>query len=167
MKIHDNSFQTPYSVGVEDFFEVRFQLIMLWLLLIVFQDLTDPALVTSITIVLVGCYHCISLKSFLHFQPARHTGPDVMSFVWKGDKRSWLNLQNVSLKSLFSCPKIVKYLSYLLLWQKIPFFSEPKLDQIGLFCPFSIFSLNKLLINWSKNDTCTVFQWKNGLISLS
>ena len=30
MKLHDNSFQTPYSVGVEDFFEVRFQLIMLW-----------------------------------------------------------------------------------------------------------------------------------------
>ena len=25
-----HSFQTPYSVGVEDFFEVRFQLIMLW-----------------------------------------------------------------------------------------------------------------------------------------
>ena len=31
MKLHDNSFQTPYSVGVEDFFEVRFQLIMLCL----------------------------------------------------------------------------------------------------------------------------------------
>ena len=29
MKLHDNSFQTPYSVSVEDFFEVRFQLIML------------------------------------------------------------------------------------------------------------------------------------------
>ena len=30
VKINDNSFQTPYSVVVEDFFEVRFQLIMLW-----------------------------------------------------------------------------------------------------------------------------------------
>ena len=29
VKLHDNSFQTPYFVGVEDFFEVRFQLIML------------------------------------------------------------------------------------------------------------------------------------------
>ena len=29
VKIHYNSFQTPYSVSVEDFFEVRFQLIML------------------------------------------------------------------------------------------------------------------------------------------
>ena len=27
--LHDNSFQTPYSISVEDFFEVRFQLIML------------------------------------------------------------------------------------------------------------------------------------------
>ena len=30
MKIHDNSFQNPYSVCVDDFFDVRFQLIMLW-----------------------------------------------------------------------------------------------------------------------------------------
>ena len=30
VKIHDNSFQTPHSVSVEDFFEVRLQLIMLW-----------------------------------------------------------------------------------------------------------------------------------------
>ena len=29
-KLYDNSFQTPYSVTVEDFFEVRFQLIILW-----------------------------------------------------------------------------------------------------------------------------------------
>ena len=29
MKLHDISFQTPYFVSVEDFFEVRFQLIML------------------------------------------------------------------------------------------------------------------------------------------
>ena len=30
VKLHDNSFQTPYSVSVGNFFEVRFQLIMLW-----------------------------------------------------------------------------------------------------------------------------------------
>ena len=29
VKLHDNSFQTPYSVSVGNFFEVRFQLIML------------------------------------------------------------------------------------------------------------------------------------------
>ena len=29
MKLHDNSFKTPYSVSVGNFFEVRFQLIML------------------------------------------------------------------------------------------------------------------------------------------
>ena len=29
VKIHDNSFQTLYSIGVENFFEVKFQLIIL------------------------------------------------------------------------------------------------------------------------------------------
>ena len=30
VKVHDNSFQTPYSVSVGNFFEVKFQLIMMW-----------------------------------------------------------------------------------------------------------------------------------------
>ena len=39
VKLQDNSFQSPYSVGVEDFFEVRFQLIMLCVLIRHFKNL--------------------------------------------------------------------------------------------------------------------------------
>ena len=41
VKLHDNSFQTLYSVGVEDFFEVRFQLIMLWIVSLEHELMTD------------------------------------------------------------------------------------------------------------------------------
>ena len=41
VKLNDNSFQTPYSVSMGNFFEVKFQLIMLWRLDSFFREAVD------------------------------------------------------------------------------------------------------------------------------
>ena len=44
MKLHRISFQTPYSVSVGNFFEIRFQLIMMYVLVICWTNLSDGTL---------------------------------------------------------------------------------------------------------------------------
>ena len=61
----------------------------------------------------------------------------------KGDKRSWLNLQNFSLKSLFSCPKIVKYHSYVLFWKKCRFSASQSWSNLPFLPFFHIFIKKK------------------------